>query len=654
MQSHSTQANLTVQPNVTFNYTGSLQTYTVPPGVTSIKIVAAGAQGGSVSVSCAATGGLGARMEGDFSVTPGENLSILVGQQGLTNGADAGGGGGTFVVRTGNVPLIVAGGGGGATNNIGNCGGNRDGLNATVTTSGTASGNGLVAGGINGNGGGASSGSGGGGGGFLTNGTAGTGLAGNNGKSYLNGGAGGTGNNNDFGGYGGGGAGWFTGGNGGGGGGYSGGGTSGSLPFTGGGSGGSYNVGTNQVNTAGFQTGNGFVTITELVVCPTVTVTNPATAQGGLGASFNQTFTATGGTAPYMFTLGSGTLPTGLTLSTGGVLAGTPTQTGAFPITVTATDNNGCSGTGATYNLVIASVQAGRIFVADTYNNRVQRFEAGSWTVLNTPALVLPEAVTASLDGMRIYVADTNNNKVIYSTDGGGTWADFATAGLVGPQGLALDFSGHVFVANTGANQVLRYDENTPLGTPLVLAAGGTGTGQVMEPRGLAFDLANRLFIADRGNSRILRIPTANGSPGATFQVAGRGVGAAPFGQVTAPEGLAVDNAGNLYVADTGNNRVIRFASGNNGAATVLCTISSGLTAPPLGQVRGAEGVTITDAGLIGGTAGQPAIVVSDTQNQRLQGAYNPAFVPASWQLVGTPNGTGTAPGQFKSPGKIR
>jgi hypothetical protein len=166
---------------LTLNYTGSLQTFTVPAGVTSLHIDASGAQGGSISNSCSAPGGLGARMEGDFVVTPGEVLNVMVGQQGLTNGSDAGGGGGTFVVRTGNVCLVAAGGGGGASNNINQCGSNLAGINASITTSGTASGNGLVAGGTNGNGGGASGGSGGGGGGFLTDGTAGTGLANNNG-----------------------------------------------------------------------------------------------------------------------------------------------------------------------------------------------------------------------------------------------------------------------------------------------------------------------------------------------------------------------------------------------------------------------------------------------------------------------------------------
>jgi|GEM_PF-1132398 len=276
----------------TFNYTGTIQTWTVPAGVTSVNVDARGAQGGNVTVSCSASGGLGARMSGDIAVTPGEVLSILVGQQGLSNGSDAGGGGGSFVVGTGNVPLVIAGGGGGATNNVGSCGANRDGINATITTSGTAGANGLGAGGTGGNGGSvANGGSGTAGGGFLTDGA--NNGGGTGGKSYLNGGAGGVGLNNNHGGFGGGGCGWHTGGNGGGGGGYSGGGTSGAGPYTGGGGGGSYNAGTNQLNTAGVQYGNGQVTITYSdIVSTTQTAGLPSGSTFPVGTTV-QTFTAT-------------------------------------------------------------------------------------------------------------------------------------------------------------------------------------------------------------------------------------------------------------------------------------------------------------------------------------------------------------------------
>ena len=98
----------------TFNYTGTIDNFTVPVGVTSITIIAKGAQGGSNT----GTGGSGAIMTGTFSVSSGQVLSILVGQQ-PTGGSFAAGGGGTFVALGSSystaTPLIVAGGGGGAS-----------------------------------------------------------------------------------------------------------------------------------------------------------------------------------------------------------------------------------------------------------------------------------------------------------------------------------------------------------------------------------------------------------------------------------------------------------------------------------------------------------------------------------------------------------
>jgi hypothetical protein len=91
----------------TFTYSGSIQTFTVPVGVFSLTVDARGAQGGS---SSGQPGGLGARMLGVVSVTPGQSIQILVGQQGFA-GTSGGGGWGSFVVAPGNVPLVVAGGG---------------------------------------------------------------------------------------------------------------------------------------------------------------------------------------------------------------------------------------------------------------------------------------------------------------------------------------------------------------------------------------------------------------------------------------------------------------------------------------------------------------------------------------------------------------
>jgi hypothetical protein len=87
--------------------------------------------------------------------------------------------------------------------------------------------------------------------------------------------------------------------------------------------------------------------------CPTLTV-NPATLPiGAVGTTYNQTLTATGGTAPYTFAVTTGSLPNGLMLASGGALTGTPTAAGTFNFTLTATDNTGCTGTRA-YTVMVS------------------------------------------------------------------------------------------------------------------------------------------------------------------------------------------------------------------------------------------------------------------------------------------------------------
>jgi hypothetical protein len=95
-------------------------------------------------------------------------------------------------------------------------------------------------------------------------------------------------------------------------------------------------------------------TYTLVISCQTITVTNPTNTNGMLNAPFSETFTQSGSIGTATFTTAS-TLPAGLTLATNGVLSGTPTQWGDFPIVVTVTDSNGCTGTGSTYNLFIDS-----------------------------------------------------------------------------------------------------------------------------------------------------------------------------------------------------------------------------------------------------------------------------------------------------------
>lgn len=250
-----------------------IQLWTVPASG-SYQITCAGAQGGGrTGVS---SGGLGATMQGTFSLTGGVILKLLVGQQGSNGTNQGGGGGGSFVTLNDNTPLICAGGGGGGEyTSITIAAQYKGGTTATTGQFGTRSGN-LTAGVGGSNGGGGSNsgvaGTAAGGGGLLTNGADAIPVSGftnaKGGIAFVNGGTGGISAENSTGvagapGFGGGGgADWNYETGSGGGGGYSGGGAA--ATYGSGGGGGSYNIGTNQTNTGSNRSGMGYITITKL------------------------------------------------------------------------------------------------------------------------------------------------------------------------------------------------------------------------------------------------------------------------------------------------------------------------------------------------------------------------------------------------------
>lgn len=291
----------------TFGFTGTSQNYTVPAGVTLIKIEVSGGQGGSGD---GGAGGLGATMIGTFTVTPGDVYTVAVGGAGAQYGSSGGGGGGTGVLYE-TTPLIIAGGGGGGAYNAPGAGG-------VITEEG---GNSSGPGGLPGYGGskGYSSGDCGwaaGGGGFYGDGYGGTTdwdggplpgvLVGEGGgQAWLSGGAGGINGGCDFVpnagafGCGGGGAGEYGGA---GGGGYSGGGGGQYVDPDpakhGGGGGGSFNDGIDQVNTPANHAGYGEVIITEL--CPEIVISYSITLET-LGGDAEIDLTVSGGDGSYIF-----------------------------------------------------------------------------------------------------------------------------------------------------------------------------------------------------------------------------------------------------------------------------------------------------------------------------------------------------------------
>jgi Putative Ig domain len=109
---------------------------------------------------------------------------------------------------------------------------------------------------------------------------------------------------------------------------------------------------------------------------------SPSTLPDGtVGTAYNQTITASGGTAPYTFAVTSGALPDGLTLdSNTGVISGSPTVANTFNFTITATDSVGCTGSQA-YTVIINP--AGACLFCDEFNDGVL---ATDWTYIKTSA----------------------------------------------------------------------------------------------------------------------------------------------------------------------------------------------------------------------------------------------------------------------------
>jgi hypothetical protein len=268
----------------------------------------------------------------------------------------------------------------------------------------------------------------------------------------------------------------------------------------------------------------------------------------------------------------------------------------------------------------LALDSSGNLYIADDANNRMLYFTSGSTTATRvygqngsfTAVLINNTGGTANtisatslydpndiaLDSSNnLYVADYANNRVLYYasgsttatrvygqagsyTSGSGDNGGVSATSFYLPAGLTLDNSGNLYVSDSQNNRVLYFTSGSTTATRVygqngsfttVLANNTGGTANITSatslsyPTGLDLDNNGNLYIADFGNSRVLYY--AAGSTTAT-RVYGQGgsftVGTTNTGGTSAtsfykPFGVTIDSSGNLYVADSTNNRVLQF-----------------------------------------------------------------------------------------------
>jgi sugar lactone lactonase YvrE len=179
-----------------------------------------------------------------------------------------------------------------------------------------------------------------------------------------------------------------------------------------------------------------------------------------------------------------------------------------------------------------------------------------------------PTGLTVSPGGT-IYVADTGNQRVARFTAAGDPLGDLDIYGG-SPRGVAVTADGmRVYVSTASDNRIRAYD---PISGNELVEFGGIGNkiGKLVSPAGIALDAAGNVWVADRGNSRVQEFGP-DGERLAAFGARGTGPG-----QFLRPEGVAVDCHGTVTVSDTDNNRIQSFALA--APASTTCA-----TLPPLG-----------------------------------------------------------------------
>ncbi|MGJ9417876.1 SMP-30/gluconolactonase/LRE family protein [Massilia sp. CMS3.1] len=257
-----------------------------------------------------------------------------------------------------------------------------------------------------------------------------------------------------------------------------------------------------------------------------------------------------------------------------------------FAGSVGATGSADGAGTGARFNAPtrLEADADGNLYVTDTGNSTIRRISAaGAVTTLAGAA-----GQCGSLDG------------------------DARTARFCSPQGIAMDRQGTLYVADTLNHTIRRIDRANVVTTIAGVAGscgsndGRGGAARFCEPQDIEVDSAGYLYVADTANSTIREISPAGevrtiaGAPGQC----GSADGVEGNARLCRPAGLALDGAGSLFVADTGNG-TIRRINISNAVSTVIGVpgTQNNVLGPLPGGLNAPRGITVFGAGALAVTS---------------------------------------------------
>lgn len=337
----------------------------------------------------------------------------------------------------------------------------------------------------------------------------------------------------------------------------------------------------------------------------------------------------------------------------------------------------------------VAADGAGNLYIVDRGNNRIRKVDtsgtistlagngksgfSGDGGPATSAELFLPIAIAVDGAGT-VYIADSGSNG-LRKVDTKGIIASVAVTSsfltrIASPGGITVDSAGNVYVSDLNGSAVYRLDKSGVLTTVAGGMFGFSGDGgpatkaSLYFPSGVALDSAGNIYFADKGNNRVRKVDTKGiittfaGTGTAGYSGDGGPATSAKLGLnlTAAYQGVAVDSAGNVYIADPQNNRIrmvnpagiistfagngTPFATGSLGNGDGGPPASASITSPYGVKVDSAGNVFIADTshGLIrkitgAATTGGSGPTIS--ANGVVNGAsFQPGIVANSWVTI--------------------